>query len=55
MRINKLFVLILLSFAIVHVNGCRRQACYVNCIYQGIGHEVAAEGGRSPDATEEFS
>ena len=38
----------------VHVNGCRRQTSYVNCIYRGIGHEVAAEGGRSPDAIEEF-
>ena len=26
----------------------------MNRIYRRIGHEVAAEGGRSPDAIEEF-
>ena len=23
------------SVILVHVNGCRRQTCYVNCIYRG--------------------
>ena len=34
-RIQYLFRRIYGSVILVHVNGCRRQTCYVNCIYRG--------------------